>query len=381
MQRIVIRYLSGSRANQADVFPADSAEGLIAGRDPLASIHFDADQDDLVSRQHLKITADSENGNVYRLVDLQSRNGTFVNRRRIYGSTFLNHNDRVQLGPAGPEFRFELDPPPASARQPDAMTADFGTGAATPPPTREAFGSFTREAASAGSPRPVGRATVERMLDDTFGLLKHESSKSVVIGILCIVSILIVGLGTWLYLRNTERESLAARQRSEQEIAGMQSSLEKKRQEDEAARVEAARKAQQADEAHQKAFQRVLEEMKRMRKEQAQQAEQQRLMTVPQAPPASAAAPNAPTFGQLVDRVDSLFTENRYPEAAIIANQLISMDPTRYEGYYLGGVSALQQGQKARAKELLTQAIAKAPLDRQAPLQQLLAETQEPRQK
>jgi hypothetical protein len=380
MQRIVIRYLSGSRANQADVFPADTAEGLIAGRDPLASIHFDADQDDLVSRQHLKITSDGENGNVYRLVDLQSRNGTFVNRRRIYGSTFLNHNDRVQLGPAGPEFRFELDPPPVSVPPANAMTADFGTGVAAPPPTREAFSSFTREAAGPGSSRPVGRATVERMLDDTFGLLKHESSKGVLIGILCIAAILIVGLGTWMYLRNTERESIAARQRSEQEIAGVQSSLEKKRQEDEEARAEATRRAQQAEEAHQKALQRVLNEMTRMRKEQAQ-AEKQRLMTVPQGPLPSASTPNAPTYGQLVERVDNLFVENRYPEAANIANQLISMDPTRYEGYYLGGVSALQLGQKAHAKELLTQAIAKAPLDRQAPLQQLLAETGEPKQK
>ncbi|MCU1291973.1 MAG: hypothetical protein JWP08_823 [Bryobacterales bacterium] len=381
MQRIVIRYLSGSRANQADAFPADSAEGVIAGRDPLAPIRFDAEQDDLVSRQHLKIARDTENPNMYRLVDMQSRNGTFVNRRRVYGSTFLNHNDRVQLGPAGPEFRFELDPPPVTVSPSNGSSPSFATGATNPTPTREAFAPYTRESAEAGSPRPVGRATVERMLDDTFGLLKQESSKSVIIGLLCIASILIVGLSTWMYLRKSEHDAVTAQRRSEQAIEGMKTSLEKTREEAQATHEAEARKAQEAEELHQKTLQRLVNEITRMRREQAQQVERQK-QSLPQ-PGNAPVTPvsSAPSYVQLVERVDNLFTENKYSEAAVIANQLMAMDPARYEGYYLGGVSALQQKQKARAKELLTQAIARAPLDRQAPLQQLLNEAHGPKER
>src|SRR5262249_31086121 len=111
MQKILIRYLGGSRANQADEFPPDGQD-LVAGRDNSAQIRFDPDRDDLVSRQHLKITSTPGVPNSFQLVDLQSRNGTFLNRQRVFGSMRLNHNDVVQLGAGGPEFRFEIEPPP-----------------------------------------------------------------------------------------------------------------------------------------------------------------------------------------------------------------------------------------------------------------------------
>src|ERR1700761_2379672 len=186
MSRIVVRYLSGSRANQADVLSADSGEDLIAGRDPLASIHFDPEQDDLVSRQHLKITQDPNIPGTFRLVDLQSRNGTFVNGRRVYGSTFLSHNDHVQLGPSGPEFQFELDPPPSTYSSSSRLTSSGSTGefsanGRAPSVSRETLPNYSPELTGVGPSRPIGRATVERMLDDTFGLLKQESTKGVVV--------------------------------------------------------------------------------------------------------------------------------------------------------------------------------------------------------
>src|SRR5579859_3225755 len=116
MQKIVIRHLSGARADQVDEFPVSGAQELIVGRDALASVKFDPDLDDLVSRQHVKIVRDPADSEGFQLVDLQSRNGTFLNQTRVYGVVRLSHDDVVQLGAGGPEFRFEIFPPPVETR-------------------------------------------------------------------------------------------------------------------------------------------------------------------------------------------------------------------------------------------------------------------------
>ena len=341
--------------------PADSSEDLIAGRDPLASIHFDPEEDDLVSRQHLKITRDADSPGVYRLVDLESRNGTFVNRRRVYGSTLLNHNDCVQLGPSGPEFRFELDPPPA-----------YTSGAST----RETSGGFTRDSGGMGPSRPIGRATVERMLDDTFGLLKQESTKGVVVGLLCIAAVLTVGLGTWIYMRKSAAEAAAAQQASQESMERMTLEVQKSREEAERLRAEQARQLEEqrnSDEANRKTLQSLSTALTAIRKNQAAELARQRQIAPPTASAGSAASSGPATFSQLIEHVDSLVAENKYPEAAAVANQMVQLDPNRYEGYFYGGVSALQQKQMMQARTLLQEAIAKAPIDKQTPIQQLLA--------
>ena len=118
MERILIRHLSGARAGQVDEFPANSTNEILVGRDPEAQVCFDPSREDLVSRQHVKIVRDPESPKDFAVVDLQSRNGTFLNRQRIYAPARLTHNDVIQLGPAGPEFRFELDPPVGAITRP-----------------------------------------------------------------------------------------------------------------------------------------------------------------------------------------------------------------------------------------------------------------------
>src|ERR1035438_8765177 len=138
MQRILIRHLSGVRANQLDEFPADNTPEVLVGRDPEADVRFDPSRDDLVSRQHMKILRDPEAPGGYSVVDLQSRNGTYVNRQRVYAPAHLSHNDVIQRDPAGPEFRFELDPPPLDSASRGASWGERSRSSFAPPPTREA---------------------------------------------------------------------------------------------------------------------------------------------------------------------------------------------------------------------------------------------------
>ncbi len=188
MQKILIRHLSGSRANQLDQFPEETAE-IIVGREPGVAVQYDPQRDDVVSRQHVKIGRDVRGS--CQLTDLESRNGTFLNHQRILGPVRLSHNDVVQLGTGGPEFRFELDPAPAEAKP-----TRFVSTESTP------VAGITREASVAVpvmKSHPVGRATVERILDASFGQVRKQSTRSR--QLVLAAAVLVLGVASAFYLR------------------------------------------------------------------------------------------------------------------------------------------------------------------------------------
>ncbi|HEX8636422.1 MAG TPA: FHA domain-containing protein, partial [Pyrinomonadaceae bacterium] len=76
MERMVIKHLSGSRANQVEEFALRHHNELIFGRDTSATVKYDPDRDDLVGRQHAKISKDPADPNGFVLTDLNSTNGT-----------------------------------------------------------------------------------------------------------------------------------------------------------------------------------------------------------------------------------------------------------------------------------------------------------------
>ena len=204
MQKIVIRHLTGMKANQVEDIPLQGFREVLIGRDPGAHIHFDADREDLVSRNHARIVQDPADPNSFLLADLQSRNGTFINKQRVYGTQRVQHGDRIQLGPAGPEFTFEIDPPPAArptrlaeAVQPAPATRESAApgglmgGPSMPPGMTSPVGS--------DQPRPVGRATVERMLDSVTSRMKGESRRTLWVALAGILVLLLVGAGYFVY--------------------------------------------------------------------------------------------------------------------------------------------------------------------------------------
>jgi serine protease Do len=183
--RIIIRQPGPGAPAPLAEFPAAKTE-LIIGRDPACDVKFDPNSD-LVSRRHARITRGADEAAGYTIADLGSRNGTFVNKQRIFGAVAIQCGDVVQLGPGGPEFEFDLDPRPATAMRPTRLASEgdaIPTVAVTP----------TRTAATATPPPPtVGRATVERMIGD----VKTQSRKTmymVVGGLLVVMAVVAAAL-------------------------------------------------------------------------------------------------------------------------------------------------------------------------------------------
>jgi serine protease Do len=202
MERIVLKHLSGSKANQVEEFPLNHVKELILGRDPSSTVKYDPDRDDLVGRQHAKITQDPNDPSQFIVTDLNSRNGTFVNRQRLTGTTRVNPGDVVQLGPGGPEFIFEIEPRPAGATK-ATRVAQTGPMAPTMPGAPS-----TRVAPTGGGPAPnfppttpagpppsggVGKATVERIVAQNVQQAKKSQSRTY-LAVIAVVVVLFLGV-------------------------------------------------------------------------------------------------------------------------------------------------------------------------------------------
>jgi serine protease Do len=172
---ILIRHPGTAGAGQAEEFAAERFHELTIGRDTSCDLKFDPN-DDLVSRRHAKITEAPEE-HLYKIADLGSRNGTFVNKQRIFGPVVLHCGDTIQLGPGGPEFEFDLDPRPAEMVKATRLADDVAvvpTGAMAA--TREAGPVSSVQTAHSAVPAPagLGKATVERMI----GQVRTQSRKT-----------------------------------------------------------------------------------------------------------------------------------------------------------------------------------------------------------
>jgi hypothetical protein len=108
--RIRLTHLEGSRAGQDDLFPATRLSSLSLGRDPGCDVRFHPTGDVVVSRNHALIEWSREDDPpLFRLSDLLSRNGTFVNDRRIASPVLLGDGDTIRLGGDGPCLRFGIE--------------------------------------------------------------------------------------------------------------------------------------------------------------------------------------------------------------------------------------------------------------------------------
>lgn len=156
------------------------------GRDGGTDIDFDPDEDLYVSRRHAEIYV--EQGKLL-VRDLDSRNGTYVNQRRITTPTPIGPNDMIHFGANGPlvkarlggtaETMFEPSPPEqvdvqktmAVSSPPKAATRRVSSAGVVPP---QAMPSFPGEA-PAGMPvsAPTGpEINVQAESSPMAGILK-----------------------------------------------------------------------------------------------------------------------------------------------------------------------------------------------------------------
>jgi hypothetical protein len=159
MDRIVLTHLSGSKENQEDIFPLGEFKEIIFGRDPSSSVKFNEETETMVGRQHARITRNVAFPSQFFITDLNSRNGTFVNGQRVFGTIILAPGDVVQCGVGGPEFRFSVEPETdrLASGKPPAPTANLLERAGGQPARRD-----RPLAASAGAiAAPAGEARVE----------------------------------------------------------------------------------------------------------------------------------------------------------------------------------------------------------------------------
>ena len=203
MERIVLRHLSGSKSNQVEEFPLNHFKELTVGRDPSNSVKYDPDRDDLVGRQHARIAQDPTNPMLFSITDMNSRNGTYVNRQRILGTASISPGDVVQLGAGGPEFQFDLEPRPEGAVRTTRIAGEPTTPAqgVPVPSTRISAGGPPMQAQPVGvqvqappASGQVGKATVERMISQS----KSSSNKLLMVAVLFVV--LFVGAGAIIFL-------------------------------------------------------------------------------------------------------------------------------------------------------------------------------------
>ena len=187
--RILIKNTSKSKTGQTETFVSPQHRELTVGRDPECEIKYDPN-DDFVSRRHAKITRVSETPE-YTIADLGSRNGTLVNRRRIFEPVRLNCGDVIQLGPDGPQFEFDLDPRPASMIKPTRLAESVIAPVTTMAATREAPAATV----TAAQPTPgVGKATLARAINEA--KKQNQNMTHMVAGFLLVA---VAAVSIWLY--------------------------------------------------------------------------------------------------------------------------------------------------------------------------------------
>ena len=238
MERMLIKHLSGSKANQVEEFAIKHHNELVFGRDTSATVKYDPDRDDLVGRQHAKISRDPNDPNAFLVTDLNSTNGTFLNKQRLNGTMKLEPGDTVQFGPGGPEFQFDVEPRPGNGAKATRII-DTGTGEKSAPATRMvaantgAVNYGMSAVATEKAPGTVGKATVERMISQTVTETKKSQGRQfgligglAALGVLILFTVVIGGA----YWYSSNRESAM-----KQDFDSKTGAMEKKFADDKAA--------------------------------------------------------------------------------------------------------------------------------------------------
>lgn len=251
---MIIKHLSGSKANQVEEFALKHHNELIFGRETTSTVQYDPDRDDLVGRQHAKIAKDPNDPNGFIISDLASRNGTFVNSVKITEPTKIMFGDVVQFGPDGPKFQFEVEPRPVNSTKPTRISET----AKSAPATRMSPTNHTPvvaapmnipvgndSAPTLVTPKSgIGKATVERMISERVEETKQQEGRkfAAVGGAAAFIGLLLIGsiaFGGYYYSSKRQQEA-------QNQIESKSGEVDNKIKELEAKNLESQQKAEEA---------------------------------------------------------------------------------------------------------------------------------------
>jgi ABC transport system ATP-binding/permease protein len=111
--------------NQGESYALKSAE-VVIGRDSGVDIQIDSPG---VSRRHARLV---QEGDGYRVEDLGSSNGTFVNGQRLSGAHLLKHGDQIGLG-LSVSLEYQVDQPVGQATMLEGPTVESTLLESAPP--------------------------------------------------------------------------------------------------------------------------------------------------------------------------------------------------------------------------------------------------------
>jgi tetratricopeptide (TPR) repeat protein len=243
------------------------------------------------------------------------------------------------------------------------------------------------------APRPIGRATVERMLGDTFTKVKHESDKAVWVGAAALTAILVVGGITYIYMRQNAVDASQQARQNQQLMQQMGQDVKKTPELAEAMRQEVERLNDQLKLADERSEERLRRLSQQVAEQEAVTKQAVRdlagrqpssalppitpLPDTPSSTPATA-PPRDPNqkgdYDASVRQGVDLLQNGDAAGALRVAQQLMQNEPNRWEAYSIAGSVAKVQNRPSQAKTMFEKALSLAPDEVKASLQQALQE-------
>lgn len=179
IRHIIIKHLSGSKANQIEEFDYQDNDSISFGRATQNQLQFDVEQDNAVSREH-GVIAKGETFGTFTITDNNSLNGTYVNGQKVTGTQTLRPGDEITLGAKGPRFQFDINP-------------SLGESAATQLiqiPTADPTMEYNIPAAAAPVKSGIGKATFERAI-----VTERKRSQKTLVSVIGAILLVTTALG------------------------------------------------------------------------------------------------------------------------------------------------------------------------------------------